>query len=140
MIESERANNQTLGRVLFTAGALTFGTTYAISRIGNHSEIHRNIANVALGAEAVTALAGLVLTTSERRTDTLLQRVGEAGLAATIFCHALVAVTDEPFIHYLKSGQALTRQGVTSLAGEWVGELKRYMRDDAQVIFQAIKK
>lgn len=142
MIENERKANQTFGKVLLTAGAITFGTTYAVSRIGNHSEIHRDIANIALGAEALTDGVGLGLILSDRTegNSATLQRVGEAGLVATIFCHALVAITDEPFVRYLKSGQALTGEGVANLAREWLGEFKRYIRDDAKVIFESARK
>ncbi len=105
-------------RTFIAGGALAL--TYLTSRDDNHSKVHKDLANLALGAEIATVISGF-------RQDKLSRTIGMVGIGITTLCFAVVALTDRPFINYLQSGKALTREGITNLGRDLFEDTKRHI-------------
>ena len=68
----------------------TFDITYIASRVGRHSAVHMFLADLAIAAEALTALAALVWMLG----GTIAKDVALIGIMVTVACFVAVALTD----------------------------------------------
>lgn len=115
---SEIIKNVPEFRSYFAAGA--FAITYLASRGENHSNLHRDIANIALIAEAATFVSGF-------GRNEFSKKVGLVGLAVTIGCFAVVCATDKPIVRYLNSDGLMKKENLLNLGKDLLDASKRHL-------------